>query len=163
MGLNLQSGGRKGAMKHQSLQAEIQPEQQTAPLDLVVPFTTPDLTRIALKAAERLSPGLHASVRLLKVQVVPFPMQQSPVHLGFLKKQLEAFQTELPISAHILLTRDYELDLMRALRPDSIVILASKRRLWRTRNESLASTLRRNGHRVLVVYTSPREEGSNHA
>jgi hypothetical protein len=145
-------------MKHQSLQAEIRPEQQTAPLDLVVPFTTPDLTRIAIKAAERLSPGLHASVRLLKVQLVPFPLQQSPVHLGFLKRQLEAFQSELPLSAHILLAREYEPDLMRALGPGSIVILASKCRPWRTRSESLAAKLRRGGHQVVLVYARPDEE-----
>jgi hypothetical protein len=150
-------------MKHQSLQAEIQPEQQTAPLDLVVPFTTPDLTRLALKAADRLGHGLHASVRLLKVQVVPFPMQQSPVHLGFLKRQLESFHAETPGSADIVLAREYEPDLMRALKPGSIVILGSKRRLWRTRNEWLATALRRGGHRVVMVYSSRLERDGEHA
>jgi hypothetical protein len=150
-------------MKHQSLQAEIHPEQQTVPLDLVVPFITPDLTRLALKTAEKLSPGLHASVRLIKVQVVPFPLQQSPVHLGFLKMQLEAFMAEMPITAHILLAREFEADLMRALNPGSIVILASKRRLWRTRSESLAATLRKGGHRVVLVYTDPQQKETPNA
>jgi hypothetical protein len=148
-------------MKQQSLQAEIQPVQGTAPLDLVVPFTTPELTRAALKAAERLGLGLHGAIRLLKVQVVPFPLQQSPVHLGFLKQQLESFHSELPMSAHIVLAREFEPDLIRSLRPGSIVILASKRRLWRTRNESLAASLRRAGHRVILVHTNNEEEVHN--
>jgi hypothetical protein len=38
-----------------------------AELDLVVPFTTPDLTRVALDAANRLGAGLHATLRLVKV------------------------------------------------------------------------------------------------
>ena len=145
-------------MKQQSLRAESHSANQTAELDLVVPFTTPELTRAALKAAERLGAGLHAAIRLLKVQVVPFPMQQSPVQLGFLKRQLEAFRSELPLSARIVLARDYEADLMRALRPDSIVVLASKRRLWRTRNEWLAASLRRAGHRVVTIHTSNQQK-----
>ena len=145
-------------MKHQSLHAEVPVPAQTAQLDLVVPFTTPELTCAALKAAEQLGAGLHSAIRLLKVQVVPFPMQQSPVQLGFLKQQLEAFESALPFHAYILIAREYEPDLMRALRPESIVILASKRRLWRTRQESLAATLRRAGHRVVLIHTTAEKE-----
>jgi hypothetical protein len=145
-------------MKPQSLHIEFQPASQTVPLDLVVLFTTPELTRAALKAAERLGTGLHAGIRLLKVQVVPFPMQQSPVALEFLKSQLAAFRSELPLSAHILLGREYEPDLMRTLRPGSIVVLASKKRLWRTRTEWLAARLRKAGHQVVLVYTSNDEK-----
>ena len=150
-------------MKQLSAGAEIQPQHQTAPLDIVVPFTTPDLTRAALKMAERLGGGLDAAIRLLKIQVVPFPLQQSPVHLGFLKQQLEAFSSELPLTAHIVLARDFEPDLMRALWAGSIVILAAKRRPWRTRNEWLAATLRRAGHHVVLIYTNEERRESNHA
>jgi hypothetical protein len=150
-------------MKQQTLRTDAEPNRQTAELDLVVPFTTPELTRTALQAAERLGAGLNGAIRLLKVQVVPFPMQQSPVHLGFLKKQLALFQSALPLSAHIVLGREYEPDLMRALRPDSIVILASKKRLWRTHTESMAAKLRHSGHRVVLVYTDKEAKEKNNA
>jgi len=66
-------------------------ESRTRQLDLVVPFTTPQLTRTALKEAERLSSGLNAAIRLVKVQVVPYPLpiDQSPVYIGFLREQME--------------------------------------------------------------------------
>jgi hypothetical protein len=139
-------------MKLRTLATEAAPERHAAELDLVVPFTTTELTRAALKAAEILGDGLRGSIRLLKVQVVPFPMRQSPVHLGFLKKELGLFQSTLPLGTHILLAREYIPDLTRALNHDSIVILATRRRPWRTRTESLARSLRSAGHRVVVVH-----------
>jgi len=59
-------------------------------LDLVVPFTTPQLTQSALNAANRLGAGLNAEVRLLKVQIVPYPLDltDSPVPEEFLERQM---------------------------------------------------------------------------
>jgi hypothetical protein len=124
-----------------------------AELDLVVPFTTPDLTRIALDAASRMGAGLDAAVRLVKVQVVPIQLnaEQSPVYLDFLKTQLEQFESPLPMKGEIKLARDFEPGLTSALRKDSVVILATKRRPWRTLTERLARSLRRSGHKVIVV------------
>ncbi len=124
-----------------------------AELDLVVPFTTPVLTRIALNAASRMGAGLDAAVRLVKVQVVPIQLnlEQSPVYLDFLKTQLEQFHSTLPLKGEIRLARDFEPGLTGALRPGSVVILANKKRPWRTRTERLARSLRRSGHKVIVV------------
>jgi hypothetical protein len=41
---------------------------------------------------------------------------------------------------------------MTTLRADSTVILASKKRLWTTRTERLAATLRRAGYRTILVF-----------
>jgi len=51
----------------------------------VVPFTTPELTRVALDAANQMGSGLRAAVRLIRIQIVPFPMEldQSPVTSNF--------------------------------------------------------------------------------
>jgi hypothetical protein len=124
-----------------------------AELDLVVPFTTPHLTRVALEAAGRMGVGLDAAVRLIKVQVVPIQLnpEQSPVYLDFLKTQLEQFQSTLPMTGEIRLARDFEPGLSGALRQGSVVILATKKRPWRTRTERLARSLRRSGHKVIVV------------
>lgn len=122
-------------------------------LDLVVPVTTPDLTRAALAAANRMGAGLNANLRLIKVQVVPFPMDinQSPVYLDFLRSQLQRYESELPVTAEIRLARELEPGLIGTLTPSSIVVLATGKRLWRTRNERLAAQLRREGYKVVMV------------
>jgi hypothetical protein len=124
-----------------------------AELDLVVPFTTPELTRAALDAANRMGAGLNATLRLVRVQVVPFPLDlnQSPVYIDFLKDQLAQFQSDLPVAGEIRLTREFEAGLLGTLGRESVVILATPRRMWRTRNEHLAATLRRAGHKVVLV------------
>jgi hypothetical protein len=141
----------------------IEQAHHEAELDLVVPFTTPELTRVALDAANRLGTGLHATLRLVKVQVVPYPLEltQPPVFIDFLKSQLARFQSELPVSREIFLTRDFEEGLVGTLGRDSIVILASGKRLWRTRSERLAASLRRAGCKVVLVSTEFKTEAKN--
>jgi hypothetical protein len=131
--------------------------RQTAELDLVVPFTTPELTRAALDAANRMGAGLNAALRLIKVQVVPFPLDlnQSPVYVDFLKKQLQQFESALPAAGEIRLARDFEAGLESALDRDSVVVLATRHRPWRTRTERLAASLRKVGHKVVMVCGEP--------
>jgi hypothetical protein len=131
----------------------IEQVQHEAELDLVVPFTTPELTRVALDAANRMGGGLNATLRLVKVQVVPYPLdlKQSPVYIDFLKDQLTHFQSELPIAGEVRLARELEDGLLGTLGRDSVVILATPKRPWRTRSERLAGSLRRGGHKVVLV------------
>ena len=131
----------------------VEPVQHQAELDLVVPFTTPELTRSAVEAADRMGAGLNAAIRLVKVQVVPFPMDlsQSPVYIDFLKEQLSQFKTELPAAGEIRLSREFEPGLEGTLTGDSLVILATKKRPWRTRTERLAASLRHSGHNVILI------------
>lgn len=97
--------------------------------------------------------GLNAALRLVKVQVVPFPLElnQSPVYVDFLKKQLEQFESVLPAAGEIRLARDFKEGLEGTLDRDSIVILATRKRPWRTRTERLAAALRKVGHKVVMV------------
>jgi hypothetical protein len=134
--------------------------QHEAELDLVVPFTTPELTRAALDAANRMGAGLNATLRLVKVQVVPFPLDldQSPVYIDFLKDQMAQFESDLPVAGEIRLAREFEAGLLATLGRESVVILATPKRPWRTRNEHLAATLRRAGHKVVLV-----TQGANNA
>jgi hypothetical protein len=131
-----------------------------AELDLVVPFTTPELTRAALNAANRVGAGLNATLRLVRVQVVPFPLDlnQSPVYIDFLKDQMAQFQSDLPVAGEIRLAREFEAGLLGTLGRESVVILATPKRMWRTRNEVLAATLRRAGHKVILI-----TQGANNA
>lgn len=127
--------------------------QDQAPLDVVVPFTTPELTRAALDAANRLGAALHAAILLVKIQLIPYPLdlRQSPVPLEFLRKQLRSLKSEIPINREIRLARDFEQGLTGALHDDSLVVLATRRRPWKTSTERLADSLRRAGYRVIVV------------
>lgn len=128
-------------------------QEHAAELDLVVPFTTPELTRAALDAANRMGAGLNAAIRLIRVQVVPYPLQpnQSPVFLEFLKEQIAALQSVLPVAREIRLARSFEDGLLSTLAGESVVILAAPKRPWKTRNERLAAALRRAGHTVVLV------------
>ena len=122
-------------------------------LDLVVPFTTPALTLAALNAANRLGAGLNARIRLLKIQVVPFPLDltQSPVPIAFLTQQLSSFESKLPVTCEVRLARESEPGLKDILGEHSLVLLATARRPWRTREERMAASLRRAGHTVVLV------------
>lgn len=138
----------------------VEQSPRAAELDLVVPFTTPELTRAALDAADRMGAGLNAAVRLIKVQVVPFPLDlsQPPVYIDFLKQQLSEFQSALPAAGEIRLARDFEAGLEGTLGRDSVVILATPKRLWKTGNERLAGSLRRRGHKVVLVSPGNKPE-----
>jgi hypothetical protein len=128
-------------------------------LDLVVPFTTPQLTQAALNAANRLGAGLNAEIRLLKVQVVPFPLDlsHSPVPEQFLERQMRGFRSAMPTRCEIRFAREAEPGLLSGLNRSSLVILASAKRLWTTRTERLAQSLRRAGHTVVMVSEKENE------
>jgi hypothetical protein len=135
--------------------------KREAPLDLVVPFTTPELTRVALGAADRMGIGLNATLRLVRVLVVPVQLDltRSPVDIDFLKSQLDMFRPELPMTGEIRLARDFEQGLLSTLALNSVVILASGKRLWKTRNQRLAESLRRAGYKVVLVSTQLGNRG----
>ena len=141
----------------------VEQSPRAAELDLVVPFTTPELTRVALDAADRMGAGLNAAVRLIKVQVVPFPLalNQSPVYIDFLKQQLAELKSELPAAGEIRLARDFEEGLEGTLGRDSVVILATPKRLWKTRTERTAESLRRRSHKVVLVSPADKQEAKN--
>jgi hypothetical protein len=126
-------------------------------LDLVIPFTTPRLTLAALHAANRLGAGLHAGIRLLKIQVVPYPLDvtESPVAVDFLRDQLRRFPSALPMKREIRFAREFEPGLRETLNENSLVVLASRKRPWRTRTERLAAELRRDGYTVVLVPDTP--------
>jgi hypothetical protein len=137
-------------------------ETQQSELDLVIPFTTPELTRTAVEAANRMADGLNAKLRLIRIQVVPYPMdlRQSPVYLKFLKDQLAHIESALPAAGEIRLAREFEAGLEGALSEHSLIVLAMRKRPWRTRTESMAARLRRAGHKVVLVVAA-KQRGTN--
>ena len=131
-------------------------------IDLVVPFTTPELTQAALDAAGGFGAQLDAGVRLVKVQLIPYPLdlRQSPIPVSFLEAQLRSLPSELPTDCEIRFARDFEEGLKGALNEDSVVLLATRKRLWRTNTERLAAKLRKAGYRVLVVSVKGKNDNA---
>jgi hypothetical protein len=140
------------ALRHEEFEIVRQSPREKG-LDLVVPFTTPRLTQVAVDSANRMGAGLDATIRLVKVQVVPFPMDlnQSPVMLDFLNEQLRHFRSELPAEPEIRLAREMEPGLFGTLKRDSVVVVAYRKRAWQTREERLAAHLWRAGYHAVLV------------
>ena len=127
----------------------------TGLLDIVVPYTTPHLTRVALKKAEQLATEIPSDIRVLRMQRVPFPLdvRHSPVSVDILQEQTRQVARGIRTSEiTIYLTRDPEDTLLKALRPDSILVIASHKRWWRTKQARLKRICARRGHQVAMVY-----------
>jgi hypothetical protein len=129
-----------------------------ASLDVVVLFTTVDLAAAALKRAEELVLGIKSDIRLICTQIVPYPLpvERPPVNLRHLGNQLSRASqcAGLKLEGEIILARDLKTALKTALKPHSIVVLASRRRrLWRTQEEKLKIECEKAGHEVLLSYT----------
>src|SRR5205814_6673731 len=70
-------------------------DSTTGVLWLVIPFTTPELTRAALRHA-RVCSGLDVHVSLVDVQVVPFPcaLDQPAVNNEYSQRRLQELFSE---------------------------------------------------------------------
>jgi len=126
-------------------------------LRLVIPYTTHELTRGALEGAVKLARGLGADLTLVAVQVVPFPcpLSRPTVDPDHLKRELLTVAKTSSLCTRILVVRarDRETGFSSALAPDSLVLVATKRRWWRTAEEKLARSLARAGHSVALIPT----------
>lgn len=126
-------------------------------LELVVPYTDPDLTRALLRKAAAMTAGLQARIALVAVHSVPFPADfrcQSSTH-GFLVDQLTALAAEcpLPVNPQVVLARSRQEGFRYALHPESTILVGSHRRhFWRTTEERLARMLVSDGHKVALLH-----------
>jgi hypothetical protein len=124
-------------------------------LHVVIPYKTPQLTRVALKHAARFAQDLNARVRLIDVHVVPYgvPLDRptvSPKHLTRRLRQL-AQESSVPIFGEVVYARDWEQGLKRSLAPGSLVLMAIKRSWWPSSEKRLAARLRKLGHQVVWI------------
>jgi hypothetical protein len=130
------------------------PHIATEVLWIVVPFTTPELTRAALRHSAVCS-DLDVQICLVDVQVVPFPrpFDDPPINRKFSEHRLhELFkETGFPGQTTVLYARDRLEGYRRILEPKSLVVLATKKRWWPTREWRLARALSKGGHQVLLL------------
>jgi hypothetical protein len=130
-------------------------ERLQRPLELVVPYTNPALAARALAAAVELARGFEAAVTLMAVHVLPYP---SPLECQEgIRQRLEAELTAVArtspasIRVKLVFARNRADAYLGLLRRQSLVVIGTKDRWWRTREERLARTLMFSGHSVAVV------------
>jgi hypothetical protein len=129
-------------------------ESMTYGFCMALPYTTHELARAALRHAGVCS-DLDVHVNLVDIQVVPFPcpLDQPPINKEFSEHRLVELlkETGLPGRAALLYTRDWLEGFRQMLEPGSLVVLATRRRWWPTREEKLARTLTKAGHQVMLL------------
>jgi len=132
------------------------PQQAPGSLEIVVPYTSPEITSRVVEKAAALALGLNAVLKLVAVYIAPYPADLScPVsmheHLTARLTKI-AERTCLPSTIHLVVARDQDTGFRSALRPGSAVLLGGPRRFWPTREEKLARRLAGAGHHVLLLH-----------
>jgi hypothetical protein len=136
--------------------ASLDPLGGSGLMQLVVVHSEPLLTANVLKRAADLVAGLSANILLLAVHTVPFPApfasaSASHAHLvGELAKL--AGQCPLAVTPHVVMARYRDEGFRFLLQRESTVLVGSRRRRWRNREEKLARVLARDGHNVILFH-----------
>jgi len=132
-------------------------ETGSRPLDVNVLCTGMPATVKAIESAVELARGLHARLRLLVAQVVPYavPLETPPVLVEFQEAQFREIvhAHDVETRVDIFLCRDAHDVFAQHLPPRSVVVLGAPKHWWRTWEERMAHRLRRSGHEVVIVYT----------
>jgi len=126
----------------------------TGVLWVAIPYTTPELTLEALRHAGA-GTDLNVQISLVDIQVVPFPcpLDQPLIDRKFSEGRLRNLfaQTNLAGTTGIVYARDRLEGYRQALAPASLVILATRKHWWRTREQKLARSLQKAGHHVMLL------------
>jgi len=134
----------------------IEPEPYSSEIEVVVPYTGYATTRAVLERTAALTAGLSARISLVAIHTVPYPADfRCPISVhSFLVEQLVCLSSRctLPVDAQVVLARTFEDGFRRVLKPQSTVLIGSRRRFWRTAEERIANALVLDGHKVVLVH-----------
>jgi hypothetical protein len=124
-------------------------------LSIVVPYTTPEWTKAALKHAATLSAGLNAAIRLIDAQVVPVqrPLNEPPVNRDFSVKRLREIAEEagMAVQVEVIYTRDRMECFRRTVEAGSLIVIMAGMPFWPTAEKKLARSLLKAGYDVVLV------------
>ena len=103
-------------------------------IEVVIPFTSMRQAQAGLRDAEQLCSGLDVCVRVVRVVIVPFPLDldHPPAPVSSIVDEMLALRCDLPLALDILVSRDGMPALMAALSSRALVLLTTRARLWRT-------------------------------
>ena len=132
-------------------------ELESPAVSVTVVSIRAELLSLAVSTAKQLTLGLRAQLEVLAPYAVPFPLDlyHPPVAPSFLEDKLlsdKALLSDVQ-QARILLCRDEGDAIVDTLAPNALVVMATKKRWWRTKEESLAARLRKAGYQVVLAYT----------
>ena len=124
-------------------------------MEVVVLHTTVAETLQALKAAAQLAQDLSARIRLLVLEVVPYPLplDHPAALLPFTQRRFRTLARNAPIetSVDIHLVRDREKALGEILEPHSVVVMGVHRSWWPSANREIVKRLERAGHQIVFA------------
>jgi len=125
---------------------------QQAALEVVVLHTKISETLHALKTAAQLAQDLSGRIRLLVLEVVPYPLalDRPAVSLPYTQRRFRTLAENASIETivDIHLVRDPQKVLDSVLEPHSIVVVGARRSWWRDRT---GKRLARKGHQVVYA------------
>lgn len=117
-------------------------------------FSLPSTLK-ALSKAGSLAVGLNASIEVIALVVVPYPLpvDQTPIDQRHLVRRLRTIAggTSVPTRINVVYCRDRSEAIRGLLKPDTVLIMAWKKRLLFDRTLRLANGLRRDGYHVITV------------
>ena len=133
---------------------------------VVIPYTTPQSAQAALRHAGICS-DLDVHVLLVDIQIVPFPcpLDTPPINKDFSEKRLRELleESRLPGRVAVVYARDWLESFRAVLEPASLVIVASKKRWWPTREKRRARALTKAGYQVMLLPVSGCERKPDRA
>ena len=139
------------------------PKFASGPLAVNVIFTDVQSTAASLKFAQSFARELGASISLRAAVAVPFqlPLDQPQISVAFLQDAMRELVAQLKSETfdptiHLYLCRDRVWALSQVLKPNSLVVIAGRRRWWPTAETRMARALRAEGHRVIFVDSRAR-------
>jgi hypothetical protein len=125
-------------------------------IEIVIPYTEWSLGLAALDHAAVLAARLSATVRLIAVHTVPYPMPfgcPALAHAQLVEQLVDlASRSPLKVHAEVVLARGRNEGFLTSLPAESSVLLAGRRRLWETPEDRLAAMLSGEGHKVALIY-----------
>jgi hypothetical protein len=124
-------------------------------LEVKVIFTTIPGTLAALRLAGQYARDLRGRISILATQIVPYPLplERPPVAPEFTTRCYRTLASDRRIETRVqvYLCRDSRQALLRALKPNSLVVIGGRKHWWPTPEQALARILRSHGHQVIFV------------
>jgi len=124
-------------------------------MEVVVLHTTITETLQALKTAAHLAHGLSARIRLLVLEVVPYPLplDRPNVPLPFIRRRFRTLAADASIETNvdIHLVRDPDKTIESVLEPHSVIVMGAHRTWWPNAHSRVARRLERLGHQVVYA------------
>jgi hypothetical protein len=127
-------------------------------LEVNVIFTDARTTAAALKEATKLATDLRACIRVRQVIAVPFslPLDRPQISVPFAEEAMTNLVSRFELDsidfrAHLYLSRNRIETFSQILQPNSLVVIAGRKRPWPTLESRIAKRLQTEGHRVVFV------------